>query len=268
MKIFRVRTVNGATHHATRKEGSHVKLTGSIVEGFEIIGQTLNVEEILPPVEPPVLYGVAGNYRDHIAEGRDDEPVELEKPDRPEFFTMAPMSVIGPESDIVLPSTAPDYVDYEAELAVVIGQRCRNVEEEAVEEYIAGFTCGNDVTARDCQKYDKQWYRAKSFDTFCPIGPCIQTEPPEGLSIDGYLNGELVQSSSTGNMIFGVDELVEFLSRQFTLLPGTVILTGTPAGVGFAREEERFLREGDEYRVSIGGIGELTNEVTSSVEGD
>ncbi|MFW6238174.1 MAG: fumarylacetoacetate hydrolase family protein, partial [Halanaerobiales bacterium] len=180
-------------------------------------------------------------------------------------FLKATTSLVGPEEKIVLPDLAPEMVDYEAELAVVIGREARNIEKEEVDDYIFGFTCANDVSARDCQhELDVQWARAKSFDTFCPLGPHIETElDPGDLEIRSRLQGEVMQDSRTSDMIFSVPELVSYLSWNFTLLPGTVILTGTPEGVGFAREPQVFLRPGNEIEIEIEGIGILSNEVNN-----
>jgi 2-keto-4-pentenoate hydratase/2-oxohepta-3-ene-1,7-dioic acid hydratase in catechol pathway len=158
---------------------------------------------------------------------------------------------------------AADEVDYEAELAVVIAKKMKNIETVAVSDYILGYTCANDVSARDCQRrLDKQWARAKSFDTFCPLGPWIETNlNPNNLKISSILNGKVMQDSNTSDMIFDVEQLVSYLSYNMTLKPGTVIITGTPEGVGFARKEPVFLREGDEIEIKIEGIGSLKNNV-------
>jgi len=163
---------------------------------------------------------------------------------------------------------APSAVDYEAELVVVIGRKARNVSEEEARNYIFGYTCGNDVSARDCQlKIDRQWARGKSFDTFAAIGPWIETElEPSRLKIRLLLNGAVMQDSSTADMIFNVPRIVSYLSRQMTLLPGTIIMTGTPSGVGFARKPPVFLKPGDVVEVDIQGIGVLKNYVTSENE--
>lgn len=148
-------------------------------------------------------------------------------------------------------------------MAVVIGKKAKNIEAVEVDDYILGYSCANDVSARDCQKkLDKQWARAKSFDTFCPLGPWIETDlNPNDLAIKSILNDEVMQQSKTSDMIFNIKELVSYLSHNMTLLPGTVILTGTPEGVGFAREDQIFLREGDQITIEIEGIGSLENIV-------
>ena len=186
-------------------------------------------------------------------------------PTAPVIFIKATTAVTAPGMPIILPAAAPDEVDYECELAIIIGTRARNVSEDDAIDHVLGYTCGNDVSARDCQiRHDQQWARAKSFDTFCPLGPVIVT-PDE---IDGdncalrtILNGQVMQDSNTNDLIFNCRQLVSYLSHQFTLLPGTVIMSGTPSGVGFARKPPVFLKEGDEVTIEIDGIGQLTNSV-------
>ena len=199
------------------------------------------------------------NYRRHAAEGGHQVP------EFPLVFVKLTTSVIGPGDPILLPTDAPDEVDYEAELAVVIGKTARKVSEADALKYVLGYTCANDVSARDCQvRRDKQWARAKGFDTFCPLGPCLLIDPkqdPNALPIRCRLNGKVMQDSNTADMIFSVPRLISYLSHQFTLLPGTVIVTGTPEGVGVARKPPVFLRDGDTIAVEIDGIGELVNPV-------
>ena len=158
---------------------------------------------------------------------------------------------------------APDEVDFEAELAVVIAKKAKNIETVEVDDYILGYTCANDVSARDCQKkLDKQWARGKSFDTFCPTGPWIETDlDPQNCKISSVLNGVVMQKSNTADMIFSVKEIVSYLSKNMTLKPGTIILTGTPEGVGFARKDPIYLKDGDEIEIKIEGIGSLPNRV-------
>jgi 2-keto-4-pentenoate hydratase/2-oxohepta-3-ene-1,7-dioic acid hydratase in catechol pathway len=212
---------------------------------------------LLAPVEPPNILAIGLNYRGHAAE------TGAETPSAPVLFLKATSAVIGPEESILLPAMAPDEVDYEAELAIVIGRRARNVAEEEALDYVFGYTCANDISARDCQlRLDRQWARGKSFDTFAPLGPWIETDlDPDNCAIRSRLNGELMQSSNTNDLIFGTRQLISYLSRCLTLLPGTVILTGTPAGVGHARRPPRFLRAGDVIEVEIDGIGTLRNPV-------
>ncbi|HOS97894.1 MAG TPA: fumarylacetoacetate hydrolase family protein [Deltaproteobacteria bacterium] len=212
-------------------------------------GGEIRIERTLPPVLPGKIVAVGLNYRDHAME------MGLDLPASPILFMKPSTSVIGPGEVIVYPPQA-SRVDYEAELAVVIKQRCRNVRPEDARAVILGYTCLNDVTARDLQAQDGQWTRAKSFDTFAPIGPWIETgvADPHGLAICARLNGKTVQSSHTGNLIFSVFELVAFISSIMTLEPHDVIATGTPSGIGP-------MARGDEITIEIDKIGTLTNLV-------
>ena len=164
---------------------------------------------------------------------------------------------------VILPHMAPNEVDYEAELAIVIGKHAKNITPDQAPEHILGYTCANDVSARDCQmRLDKQWARAKSFDTFAPLGPVVETElDPSNLRVRSILNGQCMQDETTAELIFPVPEIVSYISQNMTLLPGTVILTGTPAGVGYARRPKVFLKPGDQITIDIDGIGSLENTV-------
>lgn len=211
---------------------------------------TLEGIKLLAPCEPSKIVAVGLNYLDHARE------LKMDPPDEPILFLKPPTSVIGPEEDIIYPPMSSQ-VDYEAELAVVVKKRAKNIEIKEAPDYIFGYTCANDVTARDLQRKDVQWTRAKSFDTFSPIGPWIETElNPSNLQIKLLLNGKELQSSSTSNMIFDVPSLVSFISQVMTLNPGDVIMTGTPPGVGP-------IQVGDTVEVSIDGIGYLRNFVSS-----
>jgi 2,4-didehydro-3-deoxy-L-rhamnonate hydrolase len=219
----------------------------------------LSALELLPPVGRDAKIVCVGlNYADHAVEGGVDLPEE------PLIFAKLPSSLIGPGRPIVLP-TLSDEVDFEAELGVVIGRQARRVSVSEAPDYVFGFTCVNDVSARNLQIRDQQWTRAKSLDTFCPVGPWIVTadeiRDPQALGIRCLLNGEVMQDSSTSSMIFGVYDLVSFISQGITLEPGDLIATGTPAGVGFLRDPPRYLSRGDEVRVEIDGIGSLVNSV-------
>jgi 2-keto-4-pentenoate hydratase/2-oxohepta-3-ene-1,7-dioic acid hydratase in catechol pathway len=213
-----------------------------------------------PIPRPPKLICIGLNYRDHAAESK------LAIPEVPTMFAKFPTAVIGPGQPIVLPknSTKPDY---EAEFAVVIGRRGRHVAEDDWRDYVFGYTILNDVSARDFQMATSQWMIGKTFDTFAPFGPAIVTADeiadPHNLRISLTLNGETMQDSSTGNLIFKLPQLIAYLSSVFTLEPGDVIATGTPAGVGFARKPPRWLRPGDEVRIQIEGLGELVNPVVA-----
>lgn len=193
-----------------------------------------------------VLVGL--NYRDHAKE------LEMPLPEEPILFLKPPTSLIGPEDSIVYPAQT-ERVDYEAELAVVIKDTCKNIEQDEVMAHVEGFTCLNDVTARDLQRKDVQWTRAKSFDTFCPVGPKIVRDiEPNNVKIQSFLNGELRQDSNTSNFIFNTEELVAFASKVMTLQKGDIIATGTPSGIGA-------MQRGDTVEIKIEGIGTLRNYV-------
>ena len=200
---------------------------------------------------PTKIIAVGLNYKDHA------EELGMDLPDEPILFLKPPTSVISNGENIILPAMSAQ-VDYEAELAVVIGKRAKNIGIEQAADYITGYTCANDVTARDLQTKDGQWSRAKSFDTFCPLGPeIIKGIDPTNLNIKLILNGEVKQNSNTAQMVFNVFELVSFISKVMTLLPGDVILTGTPPGVGP-------MKAGDKVEVQIDKIGTLANEAAIS----
>lgn len=213
--------------------------------------------KLVAPVQPSKVCAIGLNYLDHVLEGG------RKPPERPVLFAKLPTSVIGPGDEIRWEPALSDKIDFEAELAVVIGRPARRVSAADAMDYVFGYTCANDVTARDLQETDGQWVRAKSFDTFCPLGPWIVTRDeipePHDLPIRCEVNGEIVQNSRTDQLIFRIPALIEFLSRAFTLLPGDVILTGTPPGVGHYRKPPRYLRDGDVVTVTIDGIGALTN---------
>jgi 2-keto-4-pentenoate hydratase/2-oxohepta-3-ene-1,7-dioic acid hydratase in catechol pathway len=213
------------------------------------VGGALEIERITAPVVPGKIIAVGLNYRDHARE------MALEIPSEPILFMKPSTGVIGPDETIRYPAQS-SRVDYEAELAVVIGRTCRDVDAASARDCILGYTCFNDVTARDLQAKDGQWTRAKSFDTFAPMGPWIVTglDDPHDLTITARLNGEIRQSSNTANLIFTVFDLVEFVSHIMTLQPRDVIATGTPSGVGP-------MERGDIVEIEIDGIGVLKNTV-------
>jgi len=221
--------------------------------GLSQTGEVLALGEItlLAPCEPTKIIALGLNYRDHAAEF--GHPV----PDEPLIFMKPSTSVIGPDADIVYPRMSRR-VDYEAELAVVIGKTARHAPEDQALDYVLGYTAFNDVTARDLQKKDGQFTRAKGFDTFAPLGPWIETDlpDPDNLTVEAYLNGERRQHSSTSNMVFGVAHLISFISRIMTLLPGDVIATGTPSGIGP-------MRVGDVIEIRVEGIGALRNRLVA-----
>lgn len=211
-------------------------------------GLSLERARVLPPSEPSKIVLVGLNYREHARE------LNMPLPKDPILFMKPPSSVIGHRGVIRYPSGI-GRVDYEAELAVVIKRKCRAVRKGAADDYILGFTCLNDVTARSLQKADGQWTRAKSFDTFCPVGPYVVSGiDTSDIGVRLRLDGILRQSSNTGDMIFGVSELISFVSRCMTLLPGDIIATGTPPGIGP-------LRRGSTVTVEIDGVGALENTV-------
>ncbi len=219
-----------------------------------------HIRYLAPIPRPPKLICIGLNYRDHAEESK------LPIPEVPTVFAKFPTAVIGHGHPIVLPknSTKPDY---EAEFAIVIGRRGRHVPEERWRDYVFGYTIVNDVSARDFQMATSQWMIGKTFDTFAPMGPVVVTadeiDDPHKLAISLTLSGDVMQNSNTCNLIFQAPKLIAYLSSVFTLEPGDVIATGTPAGVGFARKPPRWLKPGDEVRVAIEGIGELVNHVVA-----
>ncbi|MEQ8849557.1 fumarylacetoacetate hydrolase family protein [Botrimarina sp.] len=267
MRIVRYRPVgqpsaapqHGVLHadgRVTRAEGD--PLGGAVAD----TGEAADVGELLAPVEPAAILCIGLNYAEHAAEG--GRPA----PDRPVVFMKTPAAVQRPGGPIVLPRRLrSDSVDYEGELAVVIGRECLNAPREAALDYVAGYACGNDVSARDWQRGGGggQWCRGKTFATFAPLGPCLVTPDelgdPGDLRIRTTVSGDVLQDSTTADMIFDVPTLIEFLSASTRLAPGTVILTGTPPGVGFARTPPRWLAPGDLVTVEIDRIGALTNPV-------
>jgi 2,4-diketo-3-deoxy-L-fuconate hydrolase len=216
---------------------------------------------VLPIERPQKIICVGLNYRDHA------EEQGTAAPEKPILFAKWPNTLIGPGEAIVLPAIS-EKVDYEAELGVVIGSRVRNVSAADALDAVAGYTCVNDVSARDLQFSDGQWTRGKSPDTFCPVGPRLvpasEIPDPQALSIRAILNGNVLQESTTANMIFGVAEIIAFASQTITLEPGDLIATGTPAGVGVFRDPPIFLQPGDEITIEIDGIGALTNPVRAA----
>lgn len=218
------------------------------------------VKLLAPIPKPPKVICVGLNYRDHAIESK------MEIPKVPTIFSKFTTAVIGPGDTIVLPrnSTQPDY---EAELAFVIGKGGRHIPAERWQDHVFGYTCVNDVSARDFQMATTQWLMGKTFDTFCPVGPWIVTADevadPHALDIGITINGEVLQNSNTRNLIFRVPDLVAYLSSAFTLEPGDIVSTGTPSGVGFARKPPRYLVPGDEVVVRISGVGELRNPVVA-----
>ena len=230
--------------------------------GFSATDDPADPGKILSPVDFRCIYCVGLNYKAHAQESGE------EPPKHPMIFMKAATAIQDPGAPIVLPRfLRSDMVDYEGELGVVIGRPCKNVTKEEALDYVLGYVCANDVSARDWQKEKGggQYCRGKTFDTFCPVGPCLVTTDeipdPSKLTLRTYLNDDVVQESGTDDLIFDVPTLIAFLSGSTTLLPGTLILTGTPSGVGSAQNPRRFLMSGDEVTVEIEGIGKLTNFV-------
>jgi 2-keto-4-pentenoate hydratase/2-oxohepta-3-ene-1,7-dioic acid hydratase in catechol pathway len=212
--------------------------------------------KVLAPVSPPNIICLGLNYKKHADE------TGMSYPPQPLIFLKATSSVCGPGDPILLPPHTPDKIDYEVELAVVIRKAARNVPEEKVADYILGYTIANDVSNRGAQFADVQWARGKSYDSFCPLGPYIVTGlDGDNLDLVCRVDGQVMQSSNTSDMIFSCPQIVSYLSQCMTLQPGTVILTGTPSGVGFARNPPVFLREGQTVECEIEGIGVLKNRV-------
>jgi 2-keto-4-pentenoate hydratase/2-oxohepta-3-ene-1,7-dioic acid hydratase in catechol pathway len=252
MKIVRVRLAGDEiAYGAIEPEGIRVH-RGTPFVAWEPTETLVPFDQahLLAPVFPTKIVGVGRNYAEHAAEFGGSVPEE------PVIFLKPATAVIGPGAAVVLPPESAE-VHHEAELAVVVGRVAHRVAAEDAGGFILGYTAANDVSARDLQRRDGQWVRAKGFDTFCPLGPAIETElDPAGLSISCKVNGEIRQEASTGDMVFGVAELFAFISRVMTLLPGDVILTGTPAGVGP-------IRPGDRMEVAVEGIGVLVNTVVA-----
>jgi len=250
MKIYRFEH-SGRTSYGVLKEDSLFSVRGSIFGSWEVepTGIPLSDVTVLPPVEPSKIVGVGLNYKDHAIERGKPLPAE------PLLFLKPPSAVIGPNEIIAYPKMSKR-VDYEGELAVIIKKRAHLLDDkEGVEDYILGYACFNDVTARDLQDKDGQFTRAKSFDTFASVGPCVATDlDTSDLRIKTFLNGKLRQSGSTKNLIFPVAFLVCYISQVMTLEPGDIITTGTPAGVGP-------MQAGDRVDVQIEGIGTLSNTV-------
>ncbi|MGC8602414.1 MAG: fumarylacetoacetate hydrolase family protein [Desulfomonilaceae bacterium] len=245
MKLIRFTNSSGTFSGAL--EGSSIKPWGPNAATGE---SALSDVRLLAPCLPSKIVAVGLNYHDHAAE------LKMKLPEEPLLFLKPSTSVIGPDDTIIMPPQSAR-VDYEAELAIVIGEKAKDVPEKDAKQVILGYTCLNDVTARDLQNIDGQWTRAKSFDTFCPIGPWIETDvDPSNLKIELLLNGQPRQSSRTSNLIFNSYKLVEFITSVMTLYPGDVIATGTTSGIGP-------MAGGDTVEVRIEGIGSLVNKVES-----
>ncbi len=262
MKLIRYLTEEKEIRFAGETERGRFEIDGDIFGEFRLSERPARVGKLLAPLAPANIFCIGLNYRRHA------EETGAKIPEFPVLFMKGNGSVQNPGDPIELPRfLRSDQVDFECELAVVIGKRCKNVRREEALDYVLGYTCGNDVSARDWQKKwgGGQWSRGKTFDTFSPLGPWIVTKDeipdPNSLGIRTVVNGEAVQDWNTQDMIFDVPALIEFLSGSTTLLPGTVILTGTPHGVGMARTPPLWLKPGDTVTVEIEKIGALTNPV-------
>ncbi|MEM8944717.1 MAG: fumarylacetoacetate hydrolase family protein [Planctomycetota bacterium] len=263
MKIIRFQDDQGAIQFGSQQGDDRVTLLeGDVYGDYRDTEQPATVAKLLAPIAPVDIICIGLNYAHHAAESN------LPEPDHPVMFTKSSAVVQNPNDPIVLPrKLRSDEVDYECELAVVIGKKCKNASKDIALDHVLGYTCANDVSARDWQAKwgGGQWCRGKTFDTFAPLGPCLVTTDeitnPNQLKIKTVLNGETMQDWTTEDMIFDVPTLIEFLSGSTTLLPGTVILTGTPHGIGAARTPPVFLKAGDTVTIEIDRIGALTNPV-------
>jgi 2-keto-4-pentenoate hydratase/2-oxohepta-3-ene-1,7-dioic acid hydratase in catechol pathway len=263
MRIIRYQDAGGRTGFAAKQpDGSALEIEGDILGAYRVTDRTADVAKLLAPVSPTGIICIGLNYRHHA------EETGAKFPETPVVFVKGLNTLQNPGDPVEIPRhMRSDQVDYECELAVVIGRACKNATRDNALDHVLGYTCANDVSARDWQikAAGGQWCRGKSFDTFCPLGPELVTADeipdPNALRIRTIVNGETRQDWGTDDMIFDVRELIVFLSGSTTLLPGTVILTGTPHGVGMARKPPCWLAAGDTMSIEIDGIGTLTNPV-------
>ncbi|MEY4924690.1 MAG: hypothetical protein RL598_1209 [Verrucomicrobiota bacterium] len=265
MKIIRYSNPQGTIHYGSEQpDGSSFRIDGNIYGDFEVSAERAVITKLLAPIAPAQILCIGLNY------GRHADETGAKRPERPILFVKGINALQHPGDPIEIPAHLPsNEVDYECELAVVIGRACKNVARAQALDYVLGYTCANDVSARDHQIKlgGGQWCRGKFFDTFAPLGPRLVTRDeipnPNALKIATILNGERVQDWTTSDMIFDIPTLIEYLSGSTTLVPGTVILTGTPHGVGMAaKPTPRWLRPGDSVSIEIEKIGTLTNPVT------
>ncbi len=263
MRLIRFLDSVGQTHFGVQQpDHMALRIQGDILGNYTLTHQKLAVAKLLAPIVPTAIMCIGLNYRKHAEET--NSPI----PQHPVLFMKNPAAIQNPNDPIQIPThLASTQVDYEAELAIVIGKRAKNVRKEDALNYVLGFTIANDVSARDWQKQwgGSQWCRGKTFDTFCPLGPAIVTPDeignPNNLTLRTILNGTTMQDSNTADMIFDVPTLIAFLSGSTTLLPGTVILTGTPSGVGIGRNPPLFMKPGDKVTIAIEKIGDLSNPI-------
>ncbi|MGJ8639755.1 MAG: fumarylacetoacetate hydrolase family protein [Opitutaceae bacterium] len=262
MKIYRIQTETSDAQWAESPNGTDFYALSGSLEGFSQTGKLVIAKKVLAPVLPPAIYIVGYNYSNDLAAARADG-------DRYPVIVMKAVSTVIADGDAIeLPDPQiSSEVDYEGELAVVIGRSAKNVSTESASDYILGYTIANDLTARDWQRNGAggQWVRAKNFDTFCPLGPAIVTadsvDLEKGLRIQTWINDELRQDDTTNSMVFPINEVVAHLSAYNTLLPGTVILTGTPSGIGKHQVPPAYLKSGDRIRIEIQALGVLENRV-------
>jgi 2-keto-4-pentenoate hydratase/2-oxohepta-3-ene-1,7-dioic acid hydratase in catechol pathway len=263
MRIIRYTDPSGQVHYGSETSGGEVvRIDGDVFGVHKVTASRAEVAKVLAPVAPAQIFCIGLNYRRHA------EETNAKLPEYPVVFMKGVNAAANLGDPILIPRHLPsEEVDYECELAVVIGRPAKNVPRDRALDYVLGYTCANDVSARDWQIRfgGGQWCRGKTFDTFAPLGPCLVTPDeipnPNALAIATVLNGERVQDWTTGDMIFDVPRLIEFLSASTTLVPGTVILTGTPHGVGMARKPPLWLKPGDVVTIEIERIGRLTNPV-------
>jgi len=267
MRIIRFVDPQGQIHWGTPQGSQQARiLSGDLFGQLTQTDQVATVSQLLAPLTPTNIFCIGANYAEHARESGH------QRPERPIIFMKPTSSLNHPGQPILIPKCqmrGPE-VDFEAELAVVIGKPAKNVPVEKALDYVFGYTCGHDVSARRWQKEGGggQWIRGKGFDTFCPLGPVLVTKDeipdPQTLDISFRLNGQVMQRSNTADMIFSVAFLISFISQDTTLLPGTVIMTGTPEGVGAARDPKVFLKAGDVAQVEIANIGVLENPVADA----
>ncbi len=267
MRMVRFETSGGEVLYGEDQgNGQALVLEGSPFAGITLTGRKAAIERRLAPIEPVNIFCIGLNYRAHA------EETGAALPENPVIFMKPTTALNHPQADIRLPACCrhgPE-VDYEAELAVIIGKAATNVTEAQALDHVLGYTCANDVSARRWQKHGGggQWVKGKSFDGFCPLGPVLVTADeipdPQSLQVRALLNGDQMQDGHTSDMIFPVARLIHLLSQDTTLLPGTLILTGTPPGVGFVRQPPVFLLDGDVIEIEIEGIGVLKNRVVQA----
>ena len=264
MKVYRVRDLAQKLQWAGSEDGRiFFSLKESSREGFEVTSERIEIEALLAPAEPITIYCVGLNFRKHA------EETGAKIPEKPVIFMKSATALLAAGESILLPRhLRSDQVDFEGELAVVIDRTCKNVSRAEALSHVRGYTIANDVSARDWQKTwgGSQWCRGKTFDTFCPLGPALVTvdeiPDPQNLGITTRVNGAVMQQSNTRDMIFSVAEIIEFLSGSTTLAANTLILTGTPEGVGMGRKPPVYLQAGDVVEIEIEGLGVLRNPVS------